>query len=101
MQVNISGHHIELTTALKDYVNQKTERLARHFDQISNVDVVLSVEKQRQKVEANIHVSGKDLFANVEDSDMYAAIDKLVDKLDRQLIKHKEKTTDRRQGNAQ
>ena len=101
MQVNISGHHIELTTALKDYVNQKTERLARHFDQISNVDVVLSVKKQRQKVEANIHVSGKDLFANVEDSDMYAAIDKLVDKLDRQLIKHKEKTTDRRQGNAQ
>lgn len=101
MQVNISGHHIELTTALKDYVIQKTDRLSRHFDQISNVDVVLSVEKQRQAAEANIHVSGKDLFANAEDNDMYAAIDKLVDKLDRQLIKHKEKTTDRQQGNAQ
>lgn len=101
MQVTISGHHIELTTSLKDYVTQKTDRLARHFDQISNVDVVLSVEKQRQTAEANIHLSGKDLFANVEDNDMYAAIDKLVDKLDRQLIKHKEKTTDRRQGNGQ
>ncbi|MBL4584278.1 MAG: ribosome-associated translation inhibitor RaiA [Pseudomonadales bacterium] len=101
MQVNISGHHIDLTTALKDYVTLKTDRLARHFDQISNVDVVLSVVKQRQNAEANVHLSGKDLFANVEDSDMYAAIDKLVDKLDRQLIKHKEKITNRKQGNAQ
>ncbi len=101
MQVNISGHHVDLTTALKDYVTQKSEKLARHFDQITNVDVVLSVEKQRQMAEANIHVSGKDLFANVEDSDMYAAIDKLVDKLDRQLIKHKEKTNDRQKGLTQ
>ena len=100
MQVNISGHHVELTTALKDYVNQKTERLGRHFDKVTSVNVILTVEKQRQMAEANIHVSGKDLFANSEDSDMYAAIDKLVDKLDRQLIKHKEKTTDRAHGNA-
>ena len=101
MQVNISGHHVELTTALKDYVNQKTERLGRHFEKVTNVNVILTVEKQRQMAEANIHVSGKDLFANSEDNDMYTAIDKLVDKLDRQLIKHKEKTTDRAHGNAQ
>ena len=101
MQVNISGHHVELTTALKDYVNQKAERLGRHFEKVTNVNVILTVEKQRQMAEANIHVSGKDLFANSEDNDMYTAIDKLVDKLDRQLIKHKEKTTDRAHGNAQ
>lgn len=101
MQVNISGHHIDLTTALKDYINQKTDRLERHFDQITNIDFILSVEKQRQTAEASIHVSGKDLFANVEDNDMYAAIDKLIDKLDRQLIKHKEKINNRQKGLAQ
>lgn len=101
MQVNISGHHVDLTTALKGYINQKTDRLERHFDQITNIDFILSVEKQRQTAEASIHVSGKDLFANVEDNDMYAAIDKLIDKLDRQLIKHKEKATSRQKGLAQ
>ena len=92
MQINVSGHHLEVTPALRDYVNNKFSRLQRHFDQITNTDVTLSVEKQVQKAEANVHVAGADLFATSESSDMYAAIDTLTDKLDRQLIKHKEKS---------
>ena len=91
MRINISGHHVEVTAALKDYVLNKFDRLQRHFDHITNTDVTLSVEKLRQKAEANVHVSGADLFATAESEDMYAAIDMLTDKLDRQIIKHKEK----------
>lgn len=91
MQINISGHHVDVTEPLHDYVMSKFERLQRHFDQITKSDVTLVVEKQIQKAEANVHVAGADLFANAESEDMYAAIDLLVDKLDRQLIKHKEK----------
>ncbi|WP_027329612.1 ribosome hibernation-promoting factor, HPF/YfiA family [Marinimicrobium agarilyticum] len=91
MQINISGHHLDLTDALKDYVNNKLERLTHHHDKITGTDVILSVEKLEQKAEARVHVSGKDLFADATDLDMYAAIDQLIDKLDRQLIKHKEK----------
>ena len=91
MRINISGHHVEVTQPLKDYVMSKFERLERHFDQITNVDVTLVVEKMVQKAEASVHVAGADLFADSEDQDMYAAIDGLVDKLDRQIIKHKEK----------
>ena len=92
MQINISGHHVEVTPALREYVMSKMDRLQRHFDQITNTDVTLIVEKLVQKAEATVHVSGADLFANAESEDMYAAIDLLADKLDRQLIKHKEKT---------
>ncbi len=92
MQINISGHHVEVTPALREYVLSKMDRLQRHFDQITNTDVTLIVEKLVQKAEATVHVSGADLFANAESEDMYAAIDLLADKLDRQLIKHKEKT---------
>jgi putative sigma-54 modulation protein len=92
MQITISGHHVEVTPALRDYVTGKFDRLQRHFDQITNIDVTLVVEKLIQKAEATIHVSGADIFANAESEDMYAAIDLLVDKLDRQLIKHKEKS---------
>lgn len=92
MQITISGHHVEVTPALRDYVLTKFDRLQRHFDQITNTDVTLIVEKQVQKAEASIHVSGADIFANAESEDMYAAIDLLADKLDRQLIKHKEKS---------
>lgn len=92
MRINISGHHVELTDPLKDYVNQKFERLERHFDNITNIDVTLVVEKQNQKAEASVHVAGADLFADAQNDNMYAAIDGLVDKLDRQIIKHKEKT---------
>jgi len=91
MQINVSGHHVEVTEPLREYVFSKLDRLQRHFDQITNVEVTLIVEKLVQKAEANVHVSGADIFANAESEDMYAAIDLLADKLDRQLIKHKEK----------
>ena len=91
MQINISGHHLEVTPPLRQYVLNKLDRLQRHFDHITNTEVTLIVEKLVQKAEATVHVSGADLFANAESEDMYAAIDLLVDKLDRQLIKHKEK----------
>ena len=91
MQINVSGHHVEVTSALRDYVSSKFSRLERHFDQITNTNVTLTVEKLVQKAEANVHVAGADLFATSESEDMYAAIDTLTDKLDRQLIKHKEK----------
>lgn len=92
MQLNLSGHHVDVTPALRTYVNEKIERLERHFDNMTNIHVVLSVEKTRQKAEATLHVSGGNLFANAEHDDMYAAIDALTDKLDRQVKKHKEKT---------
>ena len=91
MQINLTGHHIDITGSLRDYVNEKFGKLERHFDHINNVHVILSVEKLRQIAESNMHVNGGEIFANSEDSDMYASIDSLVDKLDRQLIKHKEK----------
>ncbi|EED33886.1 ribosomal subunit interface protein [gamma proteobacterium NOR5-3] len=91
MQIVISGHHVEVTDALREYVNTKFERLQRHYSQISNSEVTLIVEKMVQKAEATVHIAGKDLFAAADSEDMYAAIDSLADKLDRQLIKHKEK----------
>jgi putative sigma-54 modulation protein len=91
MQITISGHHLEVTDALKDYVNNKLERLNNHHDRITTTHVILSVDKLEQKAEATVHVSGKDLFADATSEDLYAAIDLLTDKLDRQLIKHKEK----------
>ena len=98
MQINISGHHIELTSALKEYAEEKIRRLEHHFDQITRSDITLTVEKSRQKAECNIHVSGSDLHASAEDENMYAAIDSLSDKLDRQLLKHKEKLVARSKG---
>ncbi len=91
MQITISGHHLEVTDSLKNYVTSKIERLDHHHERITNTHVILSVEKLIQKAEATIHVSGKDLFADATHEDLYAAIDALADKLDRQLIKHKEK----------
>jgi putative sigma-54 modulation protein len=92
MQLNVSGHHVEVTDPLREYVESKFERLQRHFDQITNTEVTLIVEKMVQKAEATVHISGADLFAAAESEDMYAAIDALADKLDRQLIKRKEKS---------
>jgi len=91
MQLTISGHHIDVTEALREYVTTKISRLERHHDRITNTHVILSVEKLQQKAEATLHISGADLFADSESQDLYAAIDTLADKLDRQLIKHKEK----------
>ena len=95
MQLSISGHHIDVTEALRSYVTQKLEKLERHYDQITNVHVVLSVEKLVQRAEATLHVSGAEVFADANSDDLYAAIDALTDKLDRQIIKHKEKTVER------
>jgi putative sigma-54 modulation protein len=91
MQINITGHHVELTDALNEYVRTKFDKLERHFDNITNAQVTLSVEKQRQQAEADVHLAGGQIFATHEHDDMYAAIDGLIDKLDRQIIKHKEK----------
>ncbi len=101
MQLTVTGHHIEITPALRSYVTSKMERLGRHFDRVTNLHVVLSVEKLRQKAEATLHASGgADLFANAEHEDMYAAIDALSDKLDRQIKKHKEKLKDHHQADG-
>ncbi len=100
MQINISGHHVELTPALKDYITTKFDKLERHFDQITNCQVTLEVEKVRQMAEATLHVSGGEIHAKAENEDMYAAIDALVDKLDRQILKYKEKNVDRMHGNG-
>ncbi|HHH49212.1 MAG TPA: ribosome-associated translation inhibitor RaiA [Gammaproteobacteria bacterium] len=93
MQIDVTGQHLDVTPALRDYITGKLERLERHFDKVTNVHAVLSVEKLRQKAEATINANGASLHANAESEDMYAAIDALVDKLDRQIKKHKEKIT--------
>jgi putative sigma-54 modulation protein len=98
MQLSISGHHVDLTESINNYIEQKFERLERHSDQITQVHVVLNVEKLQHLAEATAHVTGAELFANADAEDMYAAIDLLVDKLDRQVIKHKEKVTARQHG---
>lgn len=97
MQISVSGHHIDVTDSLRAYVETKLDRLERHYDQITNMQVILSVEKQRQKAESTVRISGGEVFAEAESEDLYAAIDMLADKLDRQLIKQKEKTTNRKQ----
>jgi len=94
MQLNVTGRHVDITPPLKDYVSDKFSRLERHFDHVTNVHVILSVEKLRQMAEATLHVSGGNIFADAEAEDMYAAIDALTDKLDRQIVKHKEKLKD-------
>lgn len=91
MQINLTGHHVDITPALKQFVDSKFARLERHFDHINNVHVILTVEKIRQTAEATLHVNGGEIFATAESEDMYTSIDKLIDKLDRQVIKHKEK----------
>ncbi|HEY8568355.1 ribosome hibernation-promoting factor, HPF/YfiA family [Microbulbifer sp.] len=91
MQINISGHHVDVTPAIRDYCLTKLDKLSRHHDLITNTQVILSVDKLIQKAEARVHVNGRDVFADSESEDMYAAIDSLTDKLDRQLLKHKEK----------
>ena len=94
MQINVTGHHVELTDALRTIINEKFERLERHFDNVIDVHVVLTVEKLQQKAEATILVSGNRIHAEATNTDMYAAIDAMIDKLDRQVVKHKEKLKD-------
>ena len=98
MNLHISGHHVDVTPAMHEYVTSKFTRITRHFDHVIDVNVILSVDKLKQKVEANVHLSGKDIFVECDDANMYAAIDALVDKLDRQILKHKEKHAGHRGG---
>jgi putative sigma-54 modulation protein len=101
MQLDITGHHLEITDSLRNYVTEKLEKVNRHFDHVGNTHVILSVEKNRMLAEAKLNVTGGELFANAEDEDMYAAIDALIEKLDRQVKKHKEKLTDHRTDKAE
>lgn len=94
MQISITGHHVVVTDSMRAYVHKKMDRIVRHFDHLIDVHYVLSVEKLRHRAEATLKVSGGDIHADAEAEDMYAAIDALVDKLDRLVKKRKEKTTD-------
>jgi putative sigma-54 modulation protein len=96
MNLNVSGHHLEVTPAIRTYVHSKLERIARHFDHVIDAHVILTVDKLRQKAEATLHVRGKDLHCECEDQDLYAAIDLLADKLDRQVLRYKDKRYDKR-----
>jgi putative sigma-54 modulation protein len=96
MNLTISGHHLDITPALREYVLTKLDRVTRHFDQVVDVSVLLSVEKQkekerRQRAEVTLHAKGKEIFVEQSHEDLYAAIDQLMDKLDRQVLRHKDK----------
>lgn len=94
MNINITGHHIEVTPAIRDYATAKLDKVIRHFDHVTSVHVILSVEKLKQKAEVTLHVKGKDIYADDTGADLYASIDAVTDKLVRQVVKHKEKVTD-------
>ncbi len=94
MQLNVSGHHLEVTDSLREYVESKMKKTARHFDLVSDVQCILTVEKLRHKAEATVHVNGGTIYADNTEGDMYAAIDGLVDKLERRVRKYKEKLVD-------
>lgn len=99
MNLTISGHHLEVTPALREYVRTKLDRVTRHFDQVVDVNVLLTVEKQkekerRQRAEVTLHSKGKEIFVESSSEDLYAAIDQLMDKLDRQVVRHKDRVQD-------
>ncbi len=105
MNLTISGHHLEVTPALRGYVTTKLERISRHFDQVVDIKVLLTVDNLkekdlRQKAECNIHVKGKDLFAESAHADLYAAVDDLADKLDRQVLRYKDRTQEHHHDSA-
>ncbi len=91
MRIQITGRQVEITQAIKDFINNKFKRLEKHFDHITHTHVILSVTKGMHTAEANLDISGAKIFAQNSEKDMYAAIDLLMDKLDRQILKHKEK----------
>ncbi|MDR2875453.1 MAG: ribosome-associated translation inhibitor RaiA [Methylobacillus sp.] len=100
MNLSLTGHHMEITPALRDYVGAKLERISGHFDQVIDVKVTLSVEKLQQKVEVTLHMPGNDIHAECADENMYSAIDLVADKLNRQVVKHKEKLGDHHRANG-
>ena len=100
MQIDITGHQLDVTNSMRDYLNSKFERIKRHFDQVINVHAILSVEKLNHKAEATMRINGKTLFAESTEEDLYAAIDLLTDKLDKQVRRHKDKITNKHRGDA-
>lgn len=94
MQLSVTGHHVDVTPALRKYVDSKLARLERHFDNVSDIHCILTVEKLSHKAEATVNLNGGTIHADAVAQDMYAAVDSLIDKLDRQVKKHKEKLTD-------
>ena len=100
MNLNLTGHHVEITPAMRNYVTAKMVKIKRHFENVIDINITLSVEKLSQNAEANVHVRGKDIFVETNSTDMYASIDNLVDKLDRKILKHKEKNIAHRNNNS-
>lgn len=105
MNLTISGHHLDVTPSLREYVLTKLDRVTRHFDQVVDINVLLTVEKlkekeRRQKAEVTLHTKGKDIFIESANEDMYAAIDELMDKLDRQVCRHKDRVQDHHHASA-
>jgi putative sigma-54 modulation protein len=98
MNLHVTGHQLSVTPAIRDYVSGKLQRITHHFDQVIDVSVIMSVEKLEQKIEATVHMRGRDIFCESTAGDMYSAIDGLVDKLDRTILKHKEKNLSQRHG---
>lgn len=96
MQLNISGHHLDITKAIRQHSLEKLSKIKHHFDHLININMVLAVEKDVQTAEATIHISGADLFSKAQSNDMYVSIDKMVNKLDAQIRKHKDKLNDHR-----
>jgi len=96
MNINLTGRHLEITPAIREHVTTKLGKVKRHFDNVIDINVVLSVDKLKQKAEATVHLSGKTIFAETDDSNLYVAIDNLIDSLDRQILKHKDKGSARR-----
>lgn len=96
MNINLTGRHLEITPAIREHVTTKLGKVKRHFDHVIDIHVILSVDKLQQKAEATVHLSGKTIFAETDDSNLYVAIDNLVDLLDRQVLKHKDKHSARR-----
>ncbi|KAA0442847.1 MAG: ribosome-associated translation inhibitor RaiA [Candidatus Thioglobus sp.] len=96
MQLNISGHHLDITDAIKQHATEKLAKIKHHFDHLIKIDMILEVEKDVQKAEASVHISGADLFAKAQSDDMYVSIDSMINKLDAQVRKHKEKINNHR-----
>lgn len=96
MNLHITGHHVQVTPAIREFVIGKMERVTHHFDHVIDVNVIVSVAKLRQKAEATVRVRGRDIHCEDTEEDLYAAIDGLIDKLDRTIIKHKEKNLSHR-----
>ena len=100
MNLHLTGHQLPITPAIREYVAAKLQRITHHFDNVIDVNIIMSVEKLTQHCEATVHVRGRDIFCEASAQDMYAAIDGLVDKLDRTIIKHKEKNLSNRHSAA-